>query len=167
MTIRKARTEDICDIAELHVASIRQLGACHYTRDQIDAWASTRPAEHYQSRIETCFLYVAETNDQIVGFSQLDPRNAEIKAVYVHPDHARTGVGSQLLSALEEAARSSGIAALHLSSSLNAVSFYLSRGFSAVENVQHRLRSGTTLECVRMVKQLSQPTQSLLHGRLY
>ena len=56
----------------------------------------------------------------------------EVRAVYVHPDHARHGVGSALLAELEGYARGRGLDRLSLQSSLNAVGFYERAGYERV-----------------------------------
>lgn len=67
--------------------------------------------------------------------SDAEAAHGEVRAVYVHPDHARRGVGTALLSELERRARKRGFEALVLTASLNAVPFYEHRGYEAVEEL--------------------------------
>ena len=98
---------------------------------------------------------VAEAAERIVGFGELDVEHGQVKAVYVHPGHARRGIGRALLRELERIARVRGVAALWLDSSLNAVPFYRSEGFRESGESMHRLSSGGSMPCVRMQKHLS------------
>jgi N-acetylglutamate synthase-like GNAT family acetyltransferase len=98
-------------------------------------------------------MFVA-TNESgtVVGFASY--LGEELRAVYVHPEVARGGVGTSLLVALESHARDHGIAELHLDASLNAEAFYAARGYVASVRMTHPLKRGGSLECVRMTRRL-------------
>ena len=59
VTIRPARLDDAEAILNLHVASIRELGASHYSERQIDSWA-TKPegVEPYEASIRDSSRHV-------------------------------------------------------------------------------------------------------------
>ena len=99
-------------------------------------------------------LFVAEENDGIVGFGQLNVESGEVEAVYVLPNAERQGVGTRLLRTLEEYAQKHGLTSLHLDASLNAVPFYLSAGYVPVREAKHRLRADVEIACVVMEKGL-------------
>jgi len=66
----------------------------------------------------------------------LDPTTAEVKRMYVEPDHRRTGVGWAVLTGLEAAARELGALRLVLETGVHqeaAISLYRRAGFRRVE----------------------------------
>lgn len=63
----------------------------------------------------------------LVGVGALD--GAEIKRVYVDPAAQGLGVGSTLLQVLEDEAKRSGLAEVHLDASPSSVDFYPSLGY--------------------------------------
>ncbi|MBA4089763.1 MAG: GNAT family N-acetyltransferase [Sphingobium sp.] len=64
----------------------------------------------------------------------LDPATeaARVRAMYTHPDHARKGVGTLILSLCEAAARAEGFGSLELSGTMAGVPLYRSFGFEGV-----------------------------------
>src|SRR5208283_3950217 len=96
----------------------------------------------------------AEVGARIVGFGSIVPQTSELRAIYVHPDFGRRGVGSQILWALEHLARRHGLTELAMDASLNAEDFYLIHGFAVVERGEHTLSGGARMRCVKMRKAL-------------
>ena len=78
----------------------------------------------------------------------------EVRAVYVHPDFARRGVGSALLAELERRARDRGFETLVLTASLNAVPFYEHRGYEAVTTVTYEFGGDVPGDAVVMRRSL-------------
>ena len=78
---------------------------------------------------------------------------ARCKAVYVAPGWTGRGVGSALLAAVEGHAAAADVVELHLESSLNAVAFYLARGYGRVRDSIHRM-GDVEIPCVTMHKRL-------------
>jgi len=76
--------------------------------------------------------------------------DAEVQAVYVHPEAAREGVGTALLAGLEGHAREFGADDAALHASLNAVGFYERRGYERVAERDHEFRDGATGTVVEM-----------------
>jgi putative acetyltransferase len=152
--IRRARQEDNEAIRRVHIRAVREIAKSHYTQEEIEAWAVPRKLEHYESSIREKEFYVAEENSEVVGFGTLNQETCEVEAVYVSPETARRGVGSEILRTLEERARDLGLKELHLDASLNAVSFYESAGFVRQQEAKHRLQTGVEIGCVLMSKRL-------------
>ena len=125
-----------------------------YPPEQIDAWASPGRIEQYQFAIAQHEFYVAVADGSVVGFSELDREQGEVKAVYVEPAWSRRGVGRALLAELERAARGHHLAELRLEASLTAEPFYLALGYRFVARRTHILSSGDALACVEMRKAL-------------
>jgi len=82
----------------------------------------------------------------------LDPATepARIRAFFVHPDFARRGIGSQILRACVDAARSAGFRRVTLASTLPGVPFYRAFGFLEHERIEVPLPDGLTLPVIRM-----------------
>jgi GNAT superfamily N-acetyltransferase len=89
----------------------------------------------YFDRGEAFFLAV-DDNDRVIGMlgtNTASPTDMWLKRLYVKPGAKRKGVGSALLSAVEEFAVARGIEVLHTRFSddyTEAPRFYLSRGFA-------------------------------------
>lgn len=152
VTIRLATPADGEALVEVHVASIRELGPAAYDPEQVEAWAANKRPDRYPLGDESTHAVVAES-DEIVGFGWVDLEAGEVTAVYVHPDHARQGVGRAILEHLETAAREAGLESLGLTASVNAARFYERFGYEPVERVDHDI-NGEILECVRMRTEL-------------
>ena len=74
--------------------------------------------------------------------------------MFVAPDVQRAGFGRQLLDALEEKARESGLETVELFASLVARPFYERMGFRVVRESCVPLRDGERLDCFIMTKTL-------------
>ncbi|WP_161626826.1 GNAT family N-acetyltransferase [Desulfospira joergensenii] len=155
MKIRKASSADKENISRLHIASIRELCAKHYTREQLNAWTRIlTPSVYDQALKEKIFLVAYDSQQDLLGLGILDAGNAEISAVYIHPDAAGKGIGSNLLNELEKIARNSNLFKITVHSTLNAKGFYMAHGYAEQELTFHNLPDGSKLECIRMNKDL-------------
>ncbi|MDB5453321.1 MAG: GCN5-related N-acetyltransferase protein [Caulobacteraceae bacterium] len=83
----------------------------------------------------------------------LDPATdaARVRAMYTHPDFARRGVGSLILTLCEDAARAEGFSRLELMGTLSGVPLYERAGFRAIERIEDA-RGGAPVPLVRMGK---------------
>lgn len=86
----------------------------------------------------------------------LDPRSeaAKIRAFFVHPGHARKGIGHALLDHCETAAREHGFRHIEMMATLPGVKLYARYGYATLEEVLHRTPDGVTLRFARMAKAL-------------
>ena len=86
----------------------------------------------------------------------LDPATepAKIRAIFVHPEWARQGLGTLILKHCEDAAQQAGFRSLEMGSTLTGVPLYTLKGYEPRENVAVPLPNGEFLPIVHMVKSL-------------
>ncbi len=152
--IRAAVEADAAGIADAHIESIRELCSPSYEASQIDAWVTGKRAEIYLQAIAEHSFFVAVLDESIVGFSQLNPKTAEVRAIYVRPEVVRQGVGRRLLQAVEASARAHALLRLTVQASINAVPFYQAQGYVLEGFTTFMLKIGTALACASMHKDL-------------
>jgi putative acetyltransferase len=150
ITVRRAIDADRAAIARLHEASVRQLAKPHYTAKQINSWIGALQPERYP--LDTTFFVVALDGETVVGFGEY--LDGSVNAVYVHPSHARRGVGRMLFDALEAEALANGATSLSVTSSLNAVPFYEACGFIRDDESTFTTRGGAAIPCWHLTKML-------------
>jgi predicted N-acetyltransferase YhbS len=91
---------------------------------------------------------VAEVDGQVIGTVGLE--DAELVTFFVHPDHQNSGIGTQLLAAIEELARAEGLTCIKVDSSLTGAAFYARMGYTRT-GVEFEGTAGTQ---IGMEKQL-------------
>lgn len=158
--VRLAVAEDAEAIVRVHHAAVHGTAKICYPPEVIDAWAVKLTQSSYEKvrreiADEAMIVLIAEADSQILGFGMVVPDREELRAVYVHPDHGRRGVGGAILKQLEELASARGVARLQLASSVNAEAFYSKHGYEVLERTFHRLRPSHEMACVKMVKALA------------
>jgi GNAT superfamily N-acetyltransferase len=161
-------------IRQLIADSARQLSRAHYNDAQIEA-AIAEVFGVDTNLIEDGTYFVAEIDGQLAGcggwskrknlyggdqYSQraagyLDPESepARIRAFFIHPGHARKGIGRAILAQCENEAREHGFHALELMATLPGIEFYKSCGFKEIGNFVLDL-TDVKLELVPMRKEL-------------
>jgi putative acetyltransferase len=168
VTVRDPTPDDARAVGEVHQRAILELGRRAYTAEQVAAWSGDREADDYELDLEGRRFVVAERAVEpdertVVGFGSLepepesefaDPVAVEVTGVYVHPDHAREGVGSALLADLEAQARAWNADHVWLMASLNAVSFYEAKGYERVREHDHEFHGEATGTVVEMRREL-------------
>lgn len=87
---------------------------------------------------------------------RLDPtrESARIRAFFVDPEHARSGIGTLLLARCEQEARAQGFTRAELMATLPGVKFYSQRGYRGAEQVRYEVGGGEFIEFVPMHKDL-------------
>jgi GNAT superfamily N-acetyltransferase len=85
----------------------------------------------------------------------LDPAvdAAKIRAIFVHPDFARRGLGSLILAHCEDAAHQAGFRRFEMGSTLTGVPLYTLKGYQRLNQVDVPLPNGEVLPVIRMTKQ--------------
>jgi UPF0176 protein len=136
MLIRLFQKQDSDQIAQLFHNTIREVNIRDYSPTQVQAWA---PEDiYFTDWTEHCtkkFTYVAEEEDKIIGFAQLEP-NGHIDCFYCHKDYQRCGVGTRLYRAIEAKSLELKIEHLFVEVSITARAFFKSRGFTVVKEQQ-------------------------------
>jgi len=84
----------------------------------------------------------------------LDPAvdAAKVRAIFVHPDFARQGLGSLILATVENAALAAGFTQFEMGSTLTGVPLYRLKGYLEIERIAVPLKNGEALPVVKMVK---------------
>ena len=159
-TVRPATPADAVAIIDLHFAAVHRTASMFYPSEVLDDWSPQPTEARYQQMREIIagdeeLVLVAEGTSGVVAFGSIVPRLRELRAVYVHPDAGRRGVGTQVLAALERLALERSIPRLQMVASVNAEAFYRRAGYQVVESGAHRLRSGQQMACVKMAKHLT------------
>jgi GNAT superfamily N-acetyltransferase len=178
--LRLATEPDIPSLEALIEVSVRHLQAGDYTPAQIEGALGTVLGLDTQL-IRDRTYYVAETaasDDETNltlagcgGWSKrrtlfgadhgpgrepelLDPATdaAKVRAIFVHPDFARRGLGTLILATVENAARDAGFRKFEMGSTLTGVPLYRLKGYTEAERIAVPLANGEALPVVRMIK---------------
>ncbi|UOQ84412.1 GNAT family N-acetyltransferase [Gracilibacillus salinarum] len=154
ITIRKAIPQDIAAIQK--VASI----SWHETYDGLipetiqDKFLDNAYSDvSMQRRVEQTILFVAEVNEEIMGFANAftNENHAELGAIYLYKDMHGKGVGTKLLTAiLKEIKTCSELYVEVEKGNTVGESFYTARGFTVVKEYEDVLY-GHPLQTKQMV----------------
>ncbi len=173
--LRKAVTDDIPAIEQLIARSARGLSLGDYRPAQIEG--ALRGAFGVDTQLlRDGTYYVAVSQGGCAGCGgwsyratlfggdarsgrdakRLDPSTdaARIRAFFVDPAHARSGIGTLLLERCEQEARAHGFSRAELMATLPGVKLYSRRGYLGGEIVRYDVGGGETIEFVPMRKEL-------------
>jgi GNAT superfamily N-acetyltransferase len=174
VTIRRAVEEDVTVLRALIEASVRGLGSQAYTTGEVEGAVGQALGLDTQL-IEDGTYFIAETAEgRSVGCGGWSYRQklcggdgvetgcgagegeggAKIRAIYVHPEWARRGLGSEILARCEEAAMTAGFRRLEMGSTLTGVPLYTLRGYLKTGRMRIALPNGESLAVVKMVKEV-------------
>ena len=175
MLIRPARLDEVPALNTLIARSARALSRGYYTEAETEALIAhvfgvdsqlIHDGSYFVVERNAAFLACGGWSDRRTLFggdqtkSAEDPRldpsceSARIRAFFVDPSCARSGIGRALLSHAEDAARAKGFHRASLMATLPGVPFYEREGYHAVERVGHRMPDATTVAFVRMERSL-------------
>lgn len=146
------------DIQALISTSARILQSQYYKQSEIET--ALELVNGIEELIRADSFLVAEYENKIIGcggwkIDISEPQKAEIRGFFVHPDYARRGVGSLILTTCESKCSQRGIQALYLTATLSGEPFYKNNGFSEFGRFKQRLSNGESFELVKMAKEIS------------
>ncbi|MCX8074542.1 MAG: GNAT family N-acetyltransferase [Clostridia bacterium] len=148
LVLRKAEIDDILDIQKLSQELFE------YEYHELDnkiinmEWSLSKDGEdNFKNLIEDHFVYVAEYNDNIVGYvcgkilkkqSWLNVQFSELINLYVKKDYRNNDIGKKLVSEFKNFCKENDIHHIKLctlSSNINAIEFYKLNGFKSYDNI--------------------------------
>lgn len=173
---RLATTDDLDRLNALMARAITQLQDDFLTPAEVIASQHVMGLDTQLVRDGTYFL--AEAGDAIAGCGgwswrstlyggdasvvarepyALDPAAdaARIRAMYTDPLFARQGVGRQILSACEDAARAFGFRKVEMMATLAGAALYRTCGYHEIERVRTAPIDGVVVPMIRMGKALA------------
>lgn len=171
--LRRATPADIPAIDAMHFLSVQALGAADYTPEELEAFISHGTYDPAMVHAGTYYVVVAGT--QVIasgGWSRemphmdgaaagdaaqdftLSPTSAKIRSIFVHPGHARRGLGSRLVRHAEDEARAAGFCLLELWASLTGVPLYRRLGYQEIRRLAIPGGNGASVPALHMAKLL-------------
>jgi putative acetyltransferase len=133
------------------ISAVHKVASADYTPEQIETWAPPDlDQEEWRERMRAIKPFIAELNDEIVGYADVQP-SGYIDHFFVSGDHARRGIGRQLMISIHEAASRLNLGELTSDVSLTAQPFFARFGFEILER-QNRVLDGVALPIAKMRK---------------
>src|SRR5688572_26915991 len=154
VVVRPLRLTEAPTFFQIHHRSVRGLAAAHYPPRVIEAWTGPLNEERFIANPDKEIRLIADLDGEPVGYGALVLAPAELRACYVVPEAARSGVGTALVREIERIALQNGVERLDLLSSVNAEPFYTALGYASTEATNHVLGSGQVMAAVKMSKTL-------------
>ena len=152
LSIRQAHSDDTIRLLRIQIDALRTLCVQDYTPEQIEALIERNIRHSSRGGCRGEITLVAEVDSVIVGVCSL--LGCRISAVYVHPQFARQGIGTQLLAALEQTAITHNIKTLKVAASLTARSFYQRNGYRVMGESYLVAGNGLRVKYINMKKRL-------------
>ena len=140
-------------LRDLFAQSIEELTQDDYEEEQRLAWIEqAADAEAFAKRLSGAVTLVVQIGGEHLGFGALKG-NTVLDMLYVHPHHAREGIGATLADALERLAAGRGAEAITAEASETAVLFFEKRGYMPMQRSAIPV-DDQWLTCTTMKKQL-------------
>lgn len=172
--LRLATGEDVPALEQLIAQSVRVLQAADYTPAQREGALGTVFGVDRRLIADGTYFVAIAPDGSLAGCGGwsrrqtlfggdhspvkddafLDPAvdAARIRAFFIHPEHARRGLGRRILEACEAAAREHGFTAFELGATLTGILLYQACGYEPEERILVPLANGESLPVVRMRK---------------
>lgn len=148
MIIRKYKSSDCEQLAELFFQTVHAVNSKDYTTEQLNAWASGNiNIEEWDKSFLEHYTVVALDDGIIVGFGDIDD-TGYLDRLYVHKDYQGQGVASAICDALEKAAETNKIIT---HASITAKPFFEKIGYTVIKE-QQVIRNGIPLTNLVMEK---------------
>ena len=176
--LRLATMADVPTLERLIETSVRRLSVGYYSAAQVDHALRLVFGPDTQLIADGTYYVIDEPNSGLVasgGWSRrrtlfggdqhkasgpdplLDPLReaARLRAMFVHPDFARRGLGRRIFDACRHAALAAGFSECELAATLPGVPLYTALGFAATEEFSVPRAEGLALPIVRMRRALA------------
>jgi len=171
--LRVATANDVAAIRSLIEVSVRGLQVADYSEAQREgALATVFTVDSQLIADGTYFVALAE-DGRLAGcggwsfrktlyggdhqVEQIAPEKldaavdaAKIRAIFVHPDFARMGLGSLILETAEKAAMTDGFERFEMGSTLTGLGLYSMKGYREIERKEVPVAGGETIRVVKM-----------------
>jgi len=153
LAVRRYVPQDLDEVIQVFLQSIRQIARADYDSEQVHAWAQADQAV-WSQRCASRPTWIAVVDDAVAGFTEFE-QDGHLDMMYVHPRFKRLGVAKALLQAVEGYARSASITRVYTEASITARPFFERYGFTLVEH-ERVLRNGQYFDRFKMDKWLSE-----------
>lgn len=129
--IRAFQPDDSVNVSNLVRKVIKESLSKDYPDATVQLLYIEYKPEYFKDPYRGQTIFVAKENNQIVGTAAI--HNNLIMDVFVDPEYEGKGVGSELLSHLEQLARLQGHTTTQISANPYAIDFYEKLGYTKVE----------------------------------
>lgn len=127
MKIREFKENDINEVYNLFIETIKSVNSIDYNETQINKWIGTNNNyDKLLNKLNKSISYVAVKDNIIIGFANLNKN--ELDHLYVKKEYLKIGVGTNLLNVLE----SFCLDKITTYASITAKSFFISNGFKVI-----------------------------------
>lgn len=132
--VRRAAPQEAETISQLIITTLFRSNATDYPHAVLVRIAEVNAPQRILSNMLTRSILVAPSpKGDLMGTASVE--GAWLKALFVHPDAQRQGIGRALLDASMEIAAEEGHAIMQLQSSLTALAFYRAAGFEDLREI--------------------------------
>jgi putative acetyltransferase len=141
ITLRKLTEADLIECVTLFQNTVHSINAKDYSTAQLEAWApktNLEVTERWKTLLEN-LTYVAEYNQQIVGFGDLT-HQGYLDRLFVHHDYQGLGIAAAIVEKLETCAYEMNIQEIAVEASITAKAFFERCGFTTVKEQQVEIR---------------------------
>lgn len=141
MIIRKYKSSDLKEIANLFFDTVHSVNAKDYSPEQLNAWATGKvDFTEWDRTLSEHYSLVAVKDNIIAGFGDID-HTGYLDRLYVHRDYQHQNVATALCDELEQAFP---VRYIITHASITAKPFFLQRDYQVITK-QEVLRNGIAL----------------------
>ncbi len=154
MKIRRYKSSDCAEIAQMFYDTIHSVNAKDYSQKQLDVWADGNvDLTAWNKSFLAHYTLVAEVDGVIAGFGDID--RDYLDRLYVHKDYQGIGIATALVTGLEEYSISMGYSNFSVHASITAKPFFEKMRYVVI-NEQQVERGGVLLTNFVMAKNLGE-----------
>lgn len=151
MLVRKFLPSDAEALSQIFIQNLRQVNIRDYPSEAIEALVRLYTPEQIIERAGKWITLVCTDGQDVVGTASLD--NDRVREVFVAVSQHRTGIGKQLMHAIEMMAKEQHLEKLYLLAGISAEDFYKKLGYVVIKRFDNDL-NGIPLRVIRMEKDI-------------
>ena len=133
MKIQILKNSQIPQLIKMIRQTCRKSFKLFYPKEWIATTISRQTTKRIREKAKTMHFYVAVHNNQILGCAAIGQTSADTSGIYsffIKTEYQGNGIGTKLLKALQKDEFWLNAQRIEVSSSLNAIPFYVKNGFT-------------------------------------